>query len=93
MKSNAAWQRKNQFMPAGRGQALMPANDSLPSQDGDARIHPLSAAIQERWSLFSAADLRDVSTRQELTAALVVIYRITEEQATAQVADWIADNG
>jgi hypothetical protein len=50
--------------------------------------HPLIAAIQDRWSLFNDADLERVRTRQELVAALQSKYRITEEQATAQVRDW-----
>jgi hypothetical protein len=98
MKSNAAWQRKNRFAAADRaGQSETPvlqaAQAPSPLAIGGTRVHPLTEAIQERWSLFGEGDLHDVRTRQELVAALQAKYRITEEQAAAQVADWVADNG
>ena len=96
MKSGKSWQRTWR-QPTGfaLGSAGQAHSGSAIGDAGTAtnhRWHPLTAAIQARWSLFGDDDLQNVATREDLIAALQSKYRITEEQATAQVTDWLAGN-
>ena len=60
------------------------------SQPDDPWGPHLIEAARERWSLFEETDLQHVGTRRALITALRSRYRLTEDQATAQVLDWAA---
>jgi hypothetical protein len=101
MNVNAAWLRKNQRSSGLRsivtGAPVATKAIPRPAAHEMAPVartsaHPLIDAIQDRWSLFTDADLQDVRTREELIAAVQARYRITEDQATAQVLEWVARN-
>ncbi len=51
-------------------------------------LHPLTAAIRQRWSSFVDADLKNIKTREDLSAAVQSKYGVTAEQATTQVKEW-----
>jgi hypothetical protein len=101
MSGNAAWQHKNQRSsglrsmvtgaPVATKATPRPAEQEM-TPVAPTSAHPLIDAIQDRWSLFTDADLQEVRTREELIAAVQARYRITEDQATAQVLEWVARN-
>jgi hypothetical protein len=101
MKLNASWQRKSQYSSVVSGVVTDPAvatEATLPRAVPETTLvahipaHLLVDAIQDRWSLLTDADLRDVGTREQLIAALQSRYRITPDQATTQVREWVARN-
>jgi hypothetical protein len=53
-----------------------------------AHPHPLNDEMRTRWASFVDADLKDVRTREDLSAAIVAKYGITAEVAATQVKDW-----
>ena len=55
---------------------------------GNGNAHPLTAAIQEKWSKLQAADLTGLKTPEELTAKIQARYNISADQASAQVKEW-----
>ncbi len=77
-----------------KGAANMKATEQTqkmgaPQSDTQAQhLHPLTAAIRERWSSFVDADLKNVKTREDLSAAVQSKYGITAEQANTQVKEW-----
>jgi hypothetical protein len=101
MKLNTARQRKNQRFsglpgvetdaPVETDATHRPANETGPV--ARTSEHPLIDAIQDRWSLFTDADLQGVRTREGLIAALQSRYRITQDQAATQVVEWLARHG
>ncbi len=51
-------------------------------------LHPLSAAMQEKWSKLSDSDLNGVKSQQELAAIVETRYGIAADQAKTQVQAW-----
>jgi hypothetical protein len=50
--------------------------------------HPLSAAIQQKWSKLESADLTDIKNREDLSTKIQSRYGISADQAAAQVKEW-----
>lgn len=51
-------------------------------------LHPLSSAMQEKWSKLSDADLNGVKSQQELAAIVETRYGIAADLAKTQVQAW-----
>jgi hypothetical protein len=51
-------------------------------------LHPLSAAMQEKWSKLSDSDLYGVKSQQELAAIVETRYGIAADLAKTQVQAW-----
>jgi hypothetical protein len=51
-------------------------------------LHPLAAAMQEKWPKLSDADLDGVKSQNELAAIIVTRYGIADDFARTQVQAW-----
>jgi len=73
--------------------AAQPAKPATPvgsemQAPGKGEVHPLTAAIQEKWSELQDGDLSGLKTREQLTAKIQSRYGISADQAAAQVKEW-----
>ena len=50
--------------------------------------HPLTADMRRRWANFADADLKNIHTRADLSAAVQSKYGITAGEAATQVKEW-----
>jgi hypothetical protein len=57
-------------------------------EPASAGHHSLLAAIRTRWGNLAETDVKDVKTREDLSAAVKAKYGITADQATTQVNEW-----
>jgi uncharacterized protein YjbJ (UPF0337 family) len=55
---------------------------------GKGNLHPLAAAMQEKWSKLSDSDLDGVKSQDELTAKIAIRYGIASDLAKTQVQAW-----